>query len=85
MGLRDQTEKKKSDFVSKIIPTCMRKNCSSDREKLLKFKLEGQEFTNILQSTRTIYSNKVSYNFLEQNVFLTSSWRFCRLEQFEQL
>ena len=28
----------------------MRKNCSSDREKLLKFKLEGQEFTNILQS-----------------------------------
>ena len=28
----------------------MRKNCSSDREKLLKFEAEGQEFENILRS-----------------------------------
>ena len=28
----------------------MRKNCSSDREKLLKFEAEGQEFANILRS-----------------------------------
>ena len=27
----------------------MRKNCSSDREKLLKFEAEGQEFANILR------------------------------------
>ena len=28
----------------------MRKNCSSDREKLLKFEAEGREFANILRS-----------------------------------
>ena len=28
----------------------MRKNCSSDREKVLKFEAEGQEFANILRS-----------------------------------
>ena len=28
----------------------MRKNCSSDREKLLKFETEGQEFVNFLRS-----------------------------------
>ena len=28
----------------------MRKNCSSDREKLLKFEAEGREFANILGS-----------------------------------
>ena len=27
----------------------MRKNCSSDREKLLKFEAEGQEFTKFLR------------------------------------
>ena len=28
----------------------MRKNCCSDREKLLKFEAEGQEFAKILKS-----------------------------------
>ena len=28
----------------------MRKHCSSDREKLLKFKAEGQEFAKILRA-----------------------------------
>ena len=28
----------------------MRKSCSSDREKLLKFKAEGREFAKILKS-----------------------------------
>ena len=28
----------------------MRKNCSSDREKLLKFEAEGREFANFLRS-----------------------------------
>ena len=28
----------------------MRKKCSSDREKLLKFEAEGREFENILRS-----------------------------------
>ena len=35
----------------------MRKNCSSDREKLLKFETEGREFENFFEITRTIYSN----------------------------
>ena len=30
--------------------TCMRKNCSSDREFFLKFEAEGQEFAKILRS-----------------------------------
>ena len=33
------------------------KNCSSDREKLLKFKAEGREFVFFFEITRTIYSN----------------------------
>ena len=38
-------------FVTKIVLTfCEKKNCSSDREKLLKFEAEGQEFANILRS-----------------------------------
>ena len=35
----------------------MRKNCSSDREKLLKFEAEGREFSKFFKITRTIYSN----------------------------
>ena len=35
----------------------VRKNCSSDRQKLLKFEAEGQEFAKFLVITRTIYSN----------------------------
>ena len=42
----------------------VRKKCSSDREKLLEFDAEGQEFANILRSlkqsiqkVRTIFSN----------------------------
>ena len=31
-------------------PTAVRKNCSSDREKLLKFEAEGLEFAKILRS-----------------------------------
>ena len=38
---------------------CEKKNCSSDREKLLKFVAEGREFAKILRSlNRTIYSNR---------------------------
>ena len=31
-------------FVTKIVLTYCEKNCSSDREKLLKFESEGREF-----------------------------------------
>ena len=38
-------------FVTKIVLTyCEKKKCSSDREKLLKFETEGQEFAKILRS-----------------------------------
>jgi hypothetical protein len=32
----------------------VRKNCSSDREKLLKFEAEGQEFAKILRSLESL-------------------------------
>ena len=35
---------KKWYFVTKIVLTYYEKNCSSDREKLLKFEAEGREF-----------------------------------------
>ena len=45
-------------------------NCSSDREKLLKFKAEGREFGKILEITRTIYSNsETSEQFLVTECF----------------
>ena len=50
----------------------MRKNCSSDREKLLKFEAEGREFAKILipleQFIQTVQGQN---NFWLQNVFLT--------------
>ena len=36
-------------FVTQIVLTYCEKNCSSDREKLLKF--EAEEFANILRSS----------------------------------
>ena len=42
----------------------MRKNCSSDPEKLLKFKAEGREFENFLRSLEQfIQSVKAQNNF----------------------
>ena len=49
----------------------VRKNCSSDREKRLKFEAEGQEFTKILRSIRTIYSNSE-----RSEQFLVKGWFF---------
>ena len=37
-------------MLPKLFWPTVRKNCSSDREKLLKFKAEGQEFENFLRS-----------------------------------
>ena len=55
----------------------MRKNCSSDREKLLKFKAEGQEFAKFLGSLEQfIQTVKVQNNVWFQNVLLFFSRRF---------
>ena len=64
----------------------MRKSCSSDREKLLKFEAEGQEFTNLLRSLEQyIQTVKGQNNFREQNAFLTCSCRFLISNKLEQL
>ena len=48
----------------------MRKNCSSDREKLLKFKAEGQEFPKFLRSLEQfIQTEKGQNNFLVTECF----------------
>ena len=50
-------------LLLKLLWPTERKNCSSDREKLLKFEAEGGEFVNFLRPL--IYSNnKKSEQFL---------------------
>ena len=64
----------------------MRKNCSSDREKLLKFEAEGQEFAKFLRSPEQfIQTVKGQNNFWQQNAFLTCSWMFLISNKLEQL
>ena len=51
-------------FVSKIVLTYCKKNCSSDREKLLKFEVEGREFAKILRSLeQLVQTMKGQYSF----------------------
>ena len=45
-------------LLPKLFWATVRKNCSSDREKVSKFEAEGREYAKILRSVdRTIYSN----------------------------
>ena len=44
-------------LLPKLFLPTVRKNCSSDREKLLKFEAEGQEFEIFLRSLEQFYSN----------------------------
>ena len=63
----------------------MRKNCSSDREKLLKFEAEGREFAKCLRSLEQfIQTVKGQNTFWQHNDFLTCSWRFIRSKTLEQ-
>ena len=55
----------------------VRKNCSSDWEKLLKFQAEGGEFAKFLRSLEQfIQTLKGQNKFWQQNSFLTCSGRF---------
>jgi len=45
-----KAERKKWYFVTKIVLNTVTKKCSSDREKILRFKAEGQEFAKFLRS-----------------------------------
>ena len=47
-------------LLLKLFWPTVRKNCSTDWEKVLKFEAEGWEFTNFFAITRTIYSNSES-------------------------
>ena len=44
-------------LLPKLFWPTVRKNCSSDREKIVKFEAKGQEFAKNFEITRTIYSN----------------------------
>ena len=46
-------------LLPKLFWTTMRKNCSSDRERLLKFEAEVREFAKKFEITITIHSNSV--------------------------
>ena len=64
----------------------MRKKCSGDGEKLLKFKAEGREFAKILRSLEQfIRTVKGENNFWQPKAFLTCSWRFLGPNELEQL
>ena len=62
----------------------MRKNCSSDREKLLKFEAEGREFAKFLRSLEQfIQTVKGQNNLVTEcffNLFLEVSQRLEQLE-----
>ena len=66
-------------LLPKLFWLTVRNNCSSDREKLLKFKAEGLEFAKTFEITRTIcWNSERSEQFLVTEWFLTCSWRFFR-------
>ena len=44
-------------FLPKLFWSAVRKNCSSDQEKHLKFEAEGPRIFKLFEITRTIYSN----------------------------
>ena len=59
------TTTKKLIFFHKIVRPTVRKKCSSDWEKLLKFEAKGQEFSKILRSLES----ERSIQFFKQNIF----------------
>ena len=64
----------------------MRKNCSSDQKKLVKFKAEGREFEFFLKSLEQfIQTVKGQNNFWQKNAYLTCSYRFLISNKLEQL
>ena len=64
----------------------MRKNFSSDREKLLKFEAEGREFSKFLRSLEQFIQTVKGPNILgNRMLFFSCSWRFLRLDKLEQL
>ena len=50
----------------------MRKNCSSDREKLLKFEAEGREFANFLRSLEQFIQTVKGQNNFGNTIIFSS-------------
>ena len=48
----------------------MRKNCSSDQEKLLELEAEGREFEKVLRSLEQFIRTVKGQNKLEKNILL---------------
>ena len=59
----------------------MRKNCSGDWEKLLKFEAEGREFAKNFEITRTIYSNSGVNGILLPKLFWPTVRKNCSSDQ----
>ena len=54
----------------------MRKNCSSDREKLLKFKAEGRELATLEQFIQTVKGQNKFW--LQENLILMNNFQLIR-------
>ena len=65
----------------------MRKNCSIDREKLLKFKAKDREFSKFLRSLEQFIQTVNGQNnfWYKHNAFLTCCWRFLKSSKLEEL
>ena len=62
-------QRKNGILLPKLFRPTVRKNCSSDPEKLLKFQAEGREFAKILRSLEQFIQTK-SEQFLVTECFL---------------
>ena len=77
-----------SILLPKLFWPTVRKNCFSDREKLLKFEAEGQEFAKFLRSLEQfIQTSKGLYNFCPLSHLLSCCviclfLSFCHILQF---
>ena len=73
-------------LLLKLFWPTVRKKCSGDREKLLKFEAESREFSKFFRSLEQfIQTVKGQNNFWLQNAFLTCSWRFLKSNRLEKL
>ena len=73
-------------LLPKLFWPTVRKKCSSDPEKLLKFEAEGREFAKFLRSLEQfIQTEKGQNNIWQLNAFLTCSWSFLISNKLEQL
>ena len=68
-------------MLPKLFWPTVRKNCSSDQEKLLKFETEGQEFEKFLRSLQQ-FIQTISGNRM---LFLIVPGGFSHLKKLEQL